>query len=71
MDAMINLLELYMKYKEKGKNNKVVLEIDTLDEEYASAHKAARQYINTQKRTIESRFRNVINRPAEPNEHFG
>ena len=49
MDAMINLSELYMKYKEKGKNNKVVLELDTLDDEYSSAHKAARQYIDTQK----------------------
>ena len=49
MDAMINLSELYMKYKEKGKNNKLVLVIDTLDDEYSSAHKAARQYIDTQK----------------------
>ena len=52
MDAMINLSELYMKYKEKGKNNRVVLEIDTLDDEYSSAHKAARQYIDTQKEQL-------------------
>ena len=49
MDAMINRSELYMKYKEKGKNNKLVLVIDTLDDEYSSAHKAARQYIDMQK----------------------
>ena len=49
MDAMINLTVLYMKYKEKGKNNWVVLEIDTLNDEYSSVHKAARQHIDTQK----------------------
>lgn len=49
MDVMTNLSELYTKYKEKGKNDKVVLEMEKLDDEFSTAYEAARQYIDAQK----------------------
>ena len=43
MDVMTSLSELYTKYKEKGKNDKVILEI------FSTAYETARQYIDAQK----------------------
>ena len=44
MDVMTNLSELYVKNKGKEKNNKVVLEMEKLDDEFATTYAAARQY---------------------------
>ena len=49
MDVMTNLSELYVKNKEKEKNNKVILEMEKLDDEFAITYAAARQYIYAQK----------------------
>ena len=49
MDVMTSLSELYTKYKEKGKNDKVILEMEKLDDEFSTAYEAARQYIDAQK----------------------
>ena len=49
MDAMTKLSELYTTYREKGKNNKVVLEMEKLDDELSTTYAAARQYIDAQK----------------------
>ena len=49
LDVMTNLSELYVKNKKKEKNNKVVLEMEKLDDEFATIYAAARQYIDAQK----------------------
>ena len=48
IDVMINLSELYVKNNEK-ENNKVVLEMEKLEGEFATTYVAARQYIDAQK----------------------
>ena len=48
MDVMTNLSELYVKNNEK-ENNKVVLEMEKLEGEFATTYVAARQYIDAQR----------------------
>ena len=66
MDVMTNLSELYMKNKEKEKNNKAVLEMEKLDDVFATTYAAARQYIDAQKEqsceTSEIRSIDLLNR---------
>ena len=49
MDVMMNLSEIYAKNKEKQLNNKVILEMEKLNDEFSATHTAARQYIDAQK----------------------
>ena len=49
MDVMTRLSELFGKYKEKQLNNKVMLEMEKLDDEYSITYAAAQQYIHEQK----------------------
>lgn len=51
MDVMTNLSEIYVRNKEKQLNNKVLLEMEKLDDEFSATRTAARQYINAQKET--------------------
>ena len=49
MDVMTRLSEFFRKIKEKQLNNKVMLEIEKLDDEYSTTYAAAQHYIHTQK----------------------
>ena len=49
MDAMASLSKLYMQNKDMEDRKKVIIEIDTIDEEYAAAFKAARRCIKLRK----------------------
>ena len=49
MDVMTRLSEIFGKNKEKQLNNKVMLEMEKLDDEYLRTYAAAQQYIHTQK----------------------
>ena len=49
MDAMASLSMLYMQNKDIENRKKVIIEMDTIDEEYATAYKAARRCIELQK----------------------
>ena len=49
MDVMTKLSEFFGKNKEKQLNNKVMLEIEKLDDEYSTTYAAAQHYIHTQK----------------------
>ena len=60
MDVMTSLSELYTKYKEKGKNDKVILEMEKLDDEFSTAYEAARQYIDAQKERSTDTSENII-----------
>ena len=49
MDVMTRLSEFFGKYKEKQLNNKVMLEMEKLDDEYSITYAAPQQYIHEQK----------------------
>ena len=49
MDVMTRLSELFDKNKQKQLNNKVMLEMEKLDDDYSTTYAAAKQYNNTQK----------------------
>ena len=49
MDVMTRLSEFFGKNKEKQLNNKVMLEMEKLDDEYLTTYAAAQHYIHTQK----------------------
>ena len=49
MDVMTRLSELFDKNKQKQLNNKVMLEMEKLGDEYSTTYAAAQQYIHTQK----------------------
>lgn len=46
MDVMTRLSELFGKNKEKQLNDKVMLEMEKLDDEYSTTYAAAQQYIH-------------------------
>ena len=55
MDVMTRLSKLFGKNKEKQLNDKVMLEMEKLDDEYSTTYAAAQQYIHEQKeQTIET-----------------
>ena len=49
MDAMASLSKLYMQNKDIENRKMFIIEMDTIDEEYATAYKAARRCIELQK----------------------
>ena len=49
MDAMASLSKLYMQNKDMDNRKNVIIEMDTIDEDYATAYKAARRCIVLQK----------------------
>ena len=49
MDVMASLSKLYMQNKDMENRKKVIIEMDTIVEEYATAYKAARRCIDLQK----------------------
>ena len=49
MDMMTRLCEFFGKNKEKQLNNKVMLKMEKLDDEYLTTYAAAQHYIHTQK----------------------
>ena len=49
MDAMASLSKLYMQNKNIENRKKVIIEMDTIKEEYATVYKAARRCIIVQK----------------------
>ena len=49
MDVITRLSEFFGKNKEKQLNNKVMLEMEKLDDEYSTTYAAAQHYIHTQK----------------------
>ena len=55
MDVMTSLSEFFGKNKEKQLNNKVMLEMEKLDDEYSTLYAAAQHYIHTQKEQVNLR----------------
>ena len=49
MEAMASLSELYMKTKDTANSNKVVLEMEKIEEEFTTAYMAARRCLESQK----------------------
>ena len=51
-DATASLLELYMNNAFIENSKKVVLEMEKIDEEFSTAYKAARRYLDSLKETL-------------------
>ena len=55
MDVMASLSKLYMQNKGMENGKQVIIEMDTIDEEYSTAYKSARRCIELKKKAKQAK----------------